>query len=102
MQQFAQRLRVHKLQYIAELERLKVLESQLSLSLSSIEAMIRKLGSEQEVLERDRKILSNMHQQQFYLHKQPPPCPSSIQRRNNSRDLDSHFANLSSDGGQSK
>ncbi|KAL9684127.1 hypothetical protein QQ045_021561 [Rhodiola kirilowii] len=118
-QQFAQRSRVRKLQYIAELERnvqaLQAEGSEVSAELEftnqqnlilSMEnkALKQRLDSlvqehlikhmEQEVLEREIGRLRNMHQQQSYLHQQPQQRPSS-HRRNNSRDLDSQFANLS-------
>uniref|UniRef100_A0A7N0T526 BZIP domain-containing protein n=1 Tax=Kalanchoe fedtschenkoi TaxID=63787 RepID=A0A7N0T526_KALFE len=119
-QQFAQRSRVRKLQYIAELERnvqaLQVEGSEVSAELEfanqtnlilSMEnkALKQRLDSlaqehlikymEQEVLEREIGRLRNIYQQQPYLHQAAQPHPSSSHRRNNSRDLDSQLANLS-------
>uniref|UniRef100_A0A7N0U551 BZIP domain-containing protein n=1 Tax=Kalanchoe fedtschenkoi TaxID=63787 RepID=A0A7N0U551_KALFE len=119
-QQFAQRSRVRKLQYIAELERnvqaLQAEGSEVSAQLEfanqqnlilSMEnkALKQRLDSlaqehlikymEQEVLEREIARLRNIHQQQPYLHQQQQSQPLSRHRRNNSRDLDSQFTNLS-------
>ncbi|PSS26759.1 Basic-leucine zipper domain protein [Actinidia chinensis var. chinensis] len=115
-QQFAQRSRVRKLQYIAELERnvqaLQAEGSEVSAELEFVnqqnlilnmenKALKRRLESlaqeqlikymEHEVLEREIGRLRALYQQ----HQQPSSPPSSTHRRSNSRDLDSQFANLS-------
>ncbi|KAL3651555.1 hypothetical protein CASFOL_004557 [Castilleja foliolosa] len=117
-QQYAQRSRVRKLQYIAELERnvqalqaegseasaeLEFLNNQnLILSLEN-KALLQRLESlsqeqlikyfEQEVLEREAVRLRSLYQQQ---QQQPPQQQlSSGHRRAKSRDLDQQFANLS-------
>lgn len=115
-QQFAQRSRVRKLQYIAELERnvqalqaegsevsaeLEFINQQnliLSMENKALKQRLESLAQEQlikylehEVLEREVGRLRNLYQQQ----QQPPqPTPSSL-RRTKSRDLDQQFANLS-------
>lgn len=112
-QQFAQRSRVRKLQYIAELERtVQVLQAEgcevtaqlefvnqqnLILSMEN-KALKQRLDSlaqehlikhlEQEVLEREIARLQVLFQQQ----QLPPP---TSHRRTSSNDLDSQFANLS-------
>uniref|UniRef100_A0A2P2L5A6 BZIP domain-containing protein n=1 Tax=Rhizophora mucronata TaxID=61149 RepID=A0A2P2L5A6_RHIMU len=111
-QQFAQRSRVRKLQYIAELERsvqaMQVEGSEVSAELDFLNqqnlilsmennALKQRLESlaqehlikylEQEVLEREIGRLRALYQQQQQ--------PSMSHRRSNSRDLDSQFANLS-------
>ncbi|GMP39318.1 hypothetical protein CsSME_00010194 [Camellia sinensis var. sinensis] len=111
-QQFAQRSRVRKLQYIAELERnvqalqaegsefsaeLEFLNQQnliLTMENKALKQRLESLAQEQlikylehEVLEREIGRLRALCQQQQQ--------PSSSHRRNNSRDLDSQFANLS-------
>ncbi|XVF01164.1 hypothetical protein REPUB_Repub04eG0064700 [Reevesia pubescens] len=116
-QQFAQRSRVRKLQYIAELERnvqaLQAEGSEVSAELEFInqqnlilsmenKALKQRLESlaqeqvikylEQEVLEREIGRLRVLYQQQ---QNQPQQQPSSSHRRTSSRDLDSQFANLS-------
>ncbi|KAH1040392.1 hypothetical protein J1N35_042135 [Gossypium stocksii] len=113
-QQFAQRSRVRKLQYIAELERnvqaLQAEGSEVSAELEFLnrqnlilgmenKALKQRLESlaqeqaikylEQEVLEREIGRLRVMYQQQNQEQ------PSSSHRRSSSRDLDSQFANLS-------
>lgn len=113
-QQFAQRSRVRKLQYIAELERnvqaLQVEGSEVSAELEFLnqqslilsmenKALKQRLENiaqeqaikylEQEVLEREIARLRTMFQQQ------QQPQPSSRHRRSSSRDLDSQFTNLS-------
>eukprot|EP00268_Persea_americana_P033135 TRINITY_DN3287_c0_g1_i3.p1 TRINITY_DN3287_c0_g1~~TRINITY_DN3287_c0_g1_i3.p1 ORF type:complete len:374 (-),score=90.65 TRINITY_DN3287_c0_g1_i3:921-2042(-) len=125
-QQFAQRSRVRKLQYIAELERavqalqvdgldisaeLEFLGKQnLILSMEN-KALKQRLDSlaqehlikymEQEVLEREIARLKVMlyQQQQQLQHpqqqQQSQPPHSTRHRRSSSRDLDTHFANLS-------
>ncbi|KAG8473632.1 hypothetical protein CXB51_035939 [Gossypium anomalum] len=123
-QQFAQRSRVRKLQYIAELERnvqalqaraegsevsaeLEFLNQQnLILSMEN-KALTQRLESlaqeqaikylEQEVLEREIGRLRVLYQQQQNQQQQQPQQkqPSSSHRRSSSRDLDSQFANLS-------
>lgn len=121
-QQFAQRSRVRKLQYIAELERnvqalqaegsevsaeLEFLNQQnliLSMENKALKQRLENISQEQvikylehEVLEREIGRLRALYQQQ----QQPPQQqPSSSHRRANSRDanskdLDSQFANLS-------
>ncbi|GAB2229703.1 hypothetical protein Drorol1_Dr00013955 [Drosera rotundifolia] len=124
-QQFAQRSRVRKLQYIAELERnvqaLQVEGSEVAAELEFLnqqnlilsmenKALKQRLESmaqeqlikylEQEVLEREASRLRSLYQMQ----QQPPQPPqkqpqhqrqSSGHRRANSRDLDSQLANLS-------
>ncbi|KAJ0010248.1 hypothetical protein Pint_33259 [Pistacia integerrima] len=112
--QFAQRSRVRKLQYIAELERnvqalqaegtefsaeLEFLNQQNLLLSMENKALKQRLDNltqeqlikclEQEVLEREIGRLRALYQQQ----QQPPP--SSSHRRSSSRDLDSQFTNLS-------
>lgn len=118
-QQFAQRSRVRKLQYIAELERnvqalqaegsevsaeLEFLNQQnliLSMENKALKQRLENLAQEQlikylehEVLERERGRLRALYQQQ---HQQPQPQqqkPSHSHRRSTSRDLDQQFANL--------
>nr|XP_004504198.1 uncharacterized protein At4g06598-like [Cicer arietinum] len=119
-QQFAQRSRVRKLQYIAELERnvnaLQVEGSEVSAELEFLnqqnlilsmenKALKQRLESlaqeqlikylEQEVLEREIGRLRSMYQQQLQQTHQPQQQPSGSHRRTNSRDLESQFANLS-------
>ncbi|XP_074285326.1 uncharacterized protein At4g06598-like [Silene latifolia] len=126
-QQFAQRSRVRKLQYIAELERnvqaLQVEGSEVSAELEFLnqqnlilgmenKALKHRLESlnqeklikylEHEVLEREKGRLRALYQLQqrqqqpeLQHQSQPRQRPSSSHRRNNSRDLDSQFANLS-------
>lgn len=114
-QQFAQRSRVRKLQYIADLERnvqalqaegsevsaeLEFLNQQnliLSMENKALKQRLESLAQEQlikhlehEVLEREIGRLRALYQQQ-----QQPQQPSSSHRRTNSRDLDSQFSNLS-------
>ncbi|KAI3951472.1 hypothetical protein MKX01_018588 [Papaver californicum] len=113
-QQFAQRSRVRKLQYIAELERnvqalqaegseisseIKFLDQQHLILTMENKALKQRLDSltqqqlikylEQEVLEREIARLRALYQQQ-----QMPAPPSSALRRVNSRDLELQFANL--------
>ncbi|KAH6762604.1 Basic-leucine zipper transcription factor family protein [Perilla frutescens var. hirtella] len=121
-QQFAQRSRVRKLQYIAELERhVQALQLQaegseisaeleflnqknliLSLENKALKQRLESLSQEQlikyfehEVLEREAGRLRSLYQQQ----KQPAPTQaqqiSSSHRRAKSRDLDQQLANLS-------
>lgn len=117
-QQFAQRSRVRKLQYIAELERnvqalsaegsevsaeLEFLNQQsliLSMENKALKQRLESLAQEQaikyleqEVLEREIARLRTMFQQQQQPQNQQPQ-PSSRHRRTGSRDLDSQFANL--------
>ncbi|XP_061365747.1 uncharacterized protein At4g06598-like [Gastrolobium bilobum] len=117
-QQFAQRSRVRKLQYIAELERnvqalqaegsevsaeLEFLNQQnliLSMENKALKQRLESLAQEQlikyleqEVLEREIGRLRALFQQQ-QTH-QPQQKPSGSHRRTNSRDLESQFANLS-------
>ncbi|RZC73459.1 hypothetical protein C5167_048932 [Papaver somniferum] len=98
-QQFAQRSRVRKLQYIAELERnaegsevsseIKFLDQQHLILTMENKALKQRLDMEQEVLEREIARLRALYQQQ-----QMPTPPSSTLRRTNSRDLELQFANL--------
>ncbi|XP_010241674.1 PREDICTED: uncharacterized protein At4g06598-like [Nelumbo nucifera] len=115
-QQFAQRSRVRKLQYIAELERnvqalqaegsevsaeIEFLDRQnliLSMENKALKQRLESLAQEQlikyleqEMLEREIARLRTLYQQQQLQPQQPP----STHRRANSRDLDSQFANLS-------
>ncbi|KAK8698972.1 hypothetical protein V6N13_115071 [Hibiscus sabdariffa] len=117
-QQFAQRSRVRKLQYIAELERnvqaLQAEGSEVSAELEFLnqqnlilsmenKALMQRLESlaqeqaikylEQEVLERQLGRLRGLYQQQQ--QQQQQKHPSSSHRRSSSRDIDSQFANLS-------
>ncbi|CAI9786188.1 unnamed protein product [Fraxinus pennsylvanica] len=116
-QQFAQRSRVRKLQYIAELERnvqalqadgsevsaeLEFVNQQkliLSMENKTLKQRLESLGQEQlikyfehEVLEREVGRLRALYQQQQQQNQQQP---SSSHRRAKSRDLDQQFANLS-------
>ncbi|KAL2928489.1 hypothetical protein RDABS01_023243 [Bienertia sinuspersici] len=113
-QQFAQRSRVRKLQYIAELERnaegsevsaeLEFLNQQnliLSMENKSLKQRLESLAQEKlikylehEVLEREIGRLRALYQQQQQPQQQPQQRPSSSHRRTNSRDLDAQFANL--------
>ncbi|KAE9602904.1 putative transcription factor bZIP family [Lupinus albus] len=117
-QQFAQRSRVRKLQYIAELERnvqalqaegsevsaeLEFLNQQnliLSMENKALKQRLESLAQEQlikyleqEVLEREIGRLRTLFQQQQHIHQ--PQQPSTSHRRTNSRDLESQFANIS-------
>ncbi|KAK7359105.1 hypothetical protein VNO77_01051 [Canavalia gladiata] len=120
-QQFAQRSRVRKLQYIAELERnvqalqaegseasaeLEFLNQQnliLSMENKALKQRLESLAQEQlikyleqEVLEREIGRLRALYQQQQQPQThQPQQQPSASHRRTNSRDLESQFANLS-------
>ncbi|XP_027346207.1 uncharacterized protein At4g06598-like [Abrus precatorius] len=120
-QQFAQRSRVRKLQYIAELERnvqalqaegsevsaeLEFLNQQnliLSMENKALKQRLESLAQEQlikyleqEVLEREIGRLRTLYQQQQQPQThQPQQQPSASHRRTNSRDLESQFANLS-------
>ncbi|KAL5203726.1 hypothetical protein ABZP36_008597 [Zizania latifolia] len=112
-QQYAQRSRVRKLQYIAELERkVQALQSEgidasaemefltqqnimLDLENKALKQRLESLAQEQlikrfqqEMFEREIGRLRSLYQQQ----QQPQPTTLS---RSNSRDLDSQFANLS-------
>ncbi|CAN1305442.1 Uncharacterized protein At4g06598 [Linum perenne] len=119
-QQYAQRSRVRKLQYIAELERnVQALQASttaegsevsaeleftnqqnliLSMENKALKQRLENLAQEQlikhlehEVLERELGRLKAMYQQQ----QQPPKQQiSSTHRRSNSRDLESQFGNL--------
>ncbi|XP_073274593.1 uncharacterized protein At4g06598-like isoform X2 [Primulina huaijiensis] len=116
-QQFAQRSRVRKLQYIAELERnvqalqaegsgvsaeLEFLNQQnliLSMENKALKQRLDSLAQEQlikymehEVLEREVGRLRTLYQQQQQPQQQQTP---TSHRRANSRDLDQQFANLS-------
>ncbi|XWS54864.1 hypothetical protein CRYUN_Cryun10bG0126200 [Craigia yunnanensis] len=116
-QQFAQRSRVRKLQYIAELEssvqalqaegsdvsaELQFLNRQnliLSMENKALKQRLESLAQEQvikyieqDVLEREIGRLRVLYQQQ---QNQQQQQPSSSNRRSSSRDLDSQFANLS-------
>lgn len=122
-QQFAQRSRVRKLQYIAELERnvqalqaegsevsaeLEFLNQQnliLSMENKALKQRLESLSQEQlikyleqEVLEREIGRLRALYQQQQQQQRQlqtQPQRPSSSHHRSNSRDLESQFAKLS-------
>ncbi|CAN6678475.1 unnamed protein product [Malus baccata var. baccata] len=119
-QQFAQRSRVRKLQYIAELERnvqalqaegtevsaeLEFLNQQNMILSMENKALKQRLESiaqeqlikylEQELLEREIGRLRALYQQQQQQHQQQQQRPSSSHSHSNSRDLDSQFANLS-------
>ncbi|XP_062197497.1 uncharacterized protein At4g06598-like [Phragmites australis] len=110
-QQYAQRSRVRKLQYIAELERkVQALQSEgievsaelefltqqnimLDLENKALKQRLESIGQEQlikrfqqEMFEREIGRLRSLYQQQ-------PQPPAHV--RSNSRDLDSQFANLS-------
>ncbi|KAK3119960.1 hypothetical protein QOZ80_9AG0678610 [Eleusine coracana subsp. coracana] len=114
-QQYAQRSRVRKLQYIAELERkVQALQSEgievsaemefltqqnimLNLENKALKQRLESLAQEQlikrfqqEMFEREIGRLRSLYQQQ---QQQPPPHPPL--GRSNSRDLDAQFANLS-------
>ncbi|KAI3448336.1 hypothetical protein Pfo_005001 [Paulownia fortunei] len=120
-QQFAQRSRVRKLQYIAELEsnvqalqaegsevsaELEFLNQQnliLSMENKALKQRLESLTQEQlikylehEVLEREAGRLRSLYQQQQQQQQQPQQQQmSSGHRRAKSRDLDQQFANLS-------
>ncbi|XP_028762898.1 uncharacterized protein At4g06598-like isoform X2 [Neltuma alba] len=119
-QQFAQRSRVRKLQYIAELERnvqaLQVEGNEVSAELdflnqrnlilsmenNALKQRLENLTQEQlikymeyEVLEREVGRLRSIYQQQQQAQHLPPQQSSSGLRRTKSRDLESQFANLS-------
>ncbi|KAG4168484.1 hypothetical protein ERO13_A12G027400v2 [Gossypium hirsutum] len=121
-QQFAQRSRVRKLQYIAELERnvqalqaegsevsaeLEFLNQQnliLNMENKALKQRLESLAQEQlikhlehEVLEREIGRLRVLYQQQQQQHQKQKPSSSSSSshRPSSSRDLDSQFANLS-------
>ncbi|OAY63775.1 Uncharacterized protein ACMD2_05948 [Ananas comosus] len=116
-QQFAQRSRVRKLQYIAELERnvqalqaeglevsaeIEFLSQQnliLDLENKALKQRLESLAQEQlikrfqhEMFEREIARLRSLYQQQQQ-HLQPQPAPTH--NRSSSRDLDAQFANLS-------
>ncbi|KAJ6942051.1 hypothetical protein NC652_007987 [Populus alba x Populus x berolinensis] len=122
-QQFAQRSRVRKLQYIAELERnVQALQAEgsevsaelefvnqqnliLSMENKALSQRLENLAQEQlikylehEVLEREIGRLRALYQQQ----QQPQQMKPSSHRRSNSRDLDSQFANLSMNANSSR
>lgn len=119
-QQFAQRSRVRKLQYIAELERnvqslqaegsevlaeFGFLEQQNLILNMENKALKQRLDSlaqeqlvkylEQEMLEREIARLRAIIYQQHHQDQQEQPSPSIHHRRRSSRDLDSQFASLS-------
>ncbi|KAL6658103.1 hypothetical protein ACP70R_003689 [Stipagrostis hirtigluma subsp. patula] len=114
-QQYAQRSRVRKLQYIAELERkVQALQSEgievsaemefltqqniiLDLENKALKQRLESLAQEQlikrfqqEMFEREIGRLRSLYQQQQQQQPQPPALG-----RSNSRDLDSQFASLS-------
>jgi len=119
-QQFAQRSRVRKLQYIAELERsVQTLQAEglevsaeldfvdqqnLMLSLEN-KALKQRLDSltqeqlikhlQQEMLEREITRLRLLFQQQPQLPLQPPSLHGHSSSSSSIRDLDSQFANIS-------
>lgn len=115
--QFAQRSRVRKLQYIAELERnVQALQAEgsevsaeveflnqqhliLSMENKALKQRLESLAQEhlikrleQEVLEREIARLRALYQQP---QQQPQQPPSGSLRRTKSKDLDSQFSNLS-------
>ncbi|KAL3356301.1 hypothetical protein AABB24_017135 [Solanum stoloniferum] len=115
-QQFAQRSRVRKLQYISELERnVQVLQAEgcevsaeleflnqqnliLSMENKALKQRLENLAQEQlikylehEVLEKERGRLRALYQQQKLRQSQQS---SSSHRRTSSRDLDQQFADL--------
>ncbi|KAJ6792093.1 Uncharacterized protein M6B38_242065 [Iris pallida] len=117
-QQFAQRSRVRKLQYIAELERnvqalqaegmevsaeLKFMDQQniiLDLENKALKQRLDSLAQEQlvkrlqqEMLEKEIARLRLLFQQHQQLSPSPSPAPTHS--RSNSRDLESQFTNLS-------
>ncbi|GMJ12788.1 hypothetical protein like AT1G58110 [Hibiscus trionum] len=119
-QQFAQRSRVRKLQYIAELERnvqalqaegsevsaeLEFLNQQnliLSMENKALKQRLEGLAQEQvikyleqEVLEREVSRLRVLYQQQQQQNQQQQQQLSSRHRRSSSRDLESQFTSLS-------
>ncbi|XP_059304601.1 uncharacterized protein At4g06598-like isoform X1 [Lycium ferocissimum] len=119
-QQFAQRSRVRKLQYISELERnaqalqaegsevsaeLEFLNQKtliLSMENKALKQRLENLSQEQlikhlehEVLERERGRLRALYQQQQLPQSQQQQQSSSSHRRTTSRDLDQQFADLS-------
>ncbi|XP_009596001.1 uncharacterized protein At4g06598-like [Nicotiana tabacum] len=119
-QQFAQRSRVRKLQYISELERnvqalqaegsevsaeLEFLNQQsliLSMENKALKQRLENLAQEQlikylehEVLEKERGRLRALYQQQQLPQSQQQQQSSSSHRRTTSRDLDQQFADLS-------
>ncbi|XP_006662832.2 uncharacterized protein At4g06598-like isoform X1 [Oryza brachyantha] len=116
-QQYAQRSRVRKLQYIAELERkVQALQSEgidvsaemeflsqqnimLDLENKALKQRLESLAQEQlikrfqqEMFEREIGRLRSLYQQQ---QQQKQPQPTTPLNRSNSRDLDLQFANLS-------
>ncbi|XP_009589882.1 uncharacterized protein At4g06598-like [Nicotiana tomentosiformis] len=118
-QQFAQRSRVRKLQYISELERnVQVLQAEgsevsaeleflnqqsliLSMENKALKQRLENLAQEQmikylehEVLERERGRLRALYQQQQLPQSQQQQQSSSSRRRSTSRDLDQQFANI--------
>ncbi|KAG8646087.1 uncharacterized protein At4g06598 [Manihot esculenta] len=118
-QQFAQRSRVRKLQYIAELERnVQALQAEgsevsaevefinqqnliLSMENKALKQRLESLAQEQiikylehEVLEREIGRLRTLYQQQQQ-QPQTQQQSSSSHRRTNSRELESQFSNLS-------
>ncbi|CAL9084876.1 uncharacterized protein At4g06598-like isoform X2 [Musa acuminata AAA Group] len=122
-QQFAQRSRVRKLQYIAELERnvqaLQAKGLELSAQLQFLDQQNLILNLENKALKQQLDCLVHehlvkclqhetlgqeaarlrtlYHRQQQQQQQQPPPT----HRRSKSRDLDSQFANLSLKGNES-
>ncbi|XP_059291683.1 uncharacterized protein At4g06598-like isoform X1 [Lycium ferocissimum] len=119
-QQFAQRSRVRKLQYISELERnVQVLQAEgcevsaeleflnqqnliLSMENKALKQRLENLAQEQlikylehEVLEKERGRLRALYQQQQLPQPQQKQQSSSSHRRTTSRDLDQQFADLS-------
>ncbi|PKU60720.1 Uncharacterized protein MA16_Dca026712 [Dendrobium catenatum] len=100
-QQFAQRSRVRKLQYIADLERsVQALQhgatDYCSVALHveilvTVEQRMQHSIVQQDMLEREIARLRSLFQQQQ--QKLPQEVPSH--RRSNSRDIDSQFSNLS-------
>ncbi|TVU25825.1 hypothetical protein EJB05_28335 [Eragrostis curvula] len=93
-QQYAQRSRVRKLQYIAELEgKVQALQIKFCIQVYTHSSWP---VIQQEMFEREIGRLRLLYQQQQQQQKkqQQPPQPPAL-GRSNSRDLDSQFANLS-------
>ncbi|KAF9684997.1 hypothetical protein SADUNF_Sadunf03G0008400 [Salix dunnii] len=131
-QQFAQRSRVRKLQYIAELERnVQALQASIPISVeadaegSEVSAELEFLNQQNLILSMENKALKqrleNLAQEQrikylehevlereigrlraLYQQQQPQHQKPSSHRRSNSRDLDSQFSNLSLNANSSR
>ncbi|GMI74533.1 hypothetical protein like AT1G58110 [Hibiscus trionum] len=112
-QQFAQRSRVRKLQYIADLERnvqslqaegsevsaeLEFLNQQnliLSMENKALKQRLEGLAQEQVIKYLEQEVLEREVSRLRVLYKQQQPQLSSSHRRSSSRDLESQFTNLS-------